>query len=85
MIILYSPNFEKHYANIPIKIKQKFSESLNIFSKDQFNPLLKNHALKGRMFGYRSISLTGNYRVIYRYISDDILKLVDVGTHNQVY
>lgn len=48
------------------------------------NPLLHDHQLKGGKSGYRSCSITGDIRLLYR-ITGDIIELLDIGTHNQVY
>jgi len=48
------------------------------------NPILKDHKLVGKMAGFRSFSITGDLRVVYR-IKGNSLQLYDIGTHNQVY
>jgi addiction module RelE/StbE family toxin len=45
---------------------------------------LNDHALTGDLQGRRSLSITGDVRVIYIELEDKII-LLDVGTHNQVY
>lgn len=49
------------------------------------NPTLRDHALQGALYGYRAISITGDIRLIYYYVSAEIICLYDIGTHNQVY
>lgn len=65
-------------------IHKKFDERVLLFSKDQKDPILKDHELRGDFDGYRSFSITGDIRVIY-YIKNDTAYFVDIGTHNQVY
>ncbi|MBI2634153.1 type II toxin-antitoxin system RelE/ParE family toxin [Candidatus Peregrinibacteria bacterium] len=43
------------------------------------------HPLKGNFVGYRAFSVTGDYRVIYRIIDTQTVKLVGIGTHSQIY
>lgn len=87
MRIHYHKNFIKSYKkriSTNSSLASKFKERLDLFIKDQANPILKDHALKGKKFSYRAFSITGDIRVIYEKVDGDIL-LCDIGSHNQVY
>ena len=43
-----------------------------------------DHKLIGSLEGFRSFSITGDIRVVYRKDGAEI-ELYDIGTHNQVY
>lgn len=75
--------FRKRFFH-QIKLSKKFDERTILFSSDQSNPILKDHALAGNLKGFRSFSITGDIRVIY-YIKGNIAYFVDIGSHNQVY
>lgn len=66
------------------KLDQRFGERYMLFVKDSSNPALRDHALSGKLKGYRAFSITGDVRVIY-YIHKNRAYFVDVGTHSQVY
>ncbi len=86
--ITFDPSFKKSFKKriaVNIKLFDKFKERMNLFSQENFNPVLHDHQLSGKMKYYRSFSITGDYRVIYRVIDDNIVAFVDIGTHNQVY
>lgn len=51
---------------------------------DPKQALLNDHALHGDLEGYRSFSVTGDIRVVYK-IEGETIKLFDIGRHNQVY
>lgn len=51
---------------------------------DPADPSLKSHKLSGFKKGLRSFSLTGDMRVVFR-IDGEIIRLYDIGSHNQVY
>jgi len=79
--------FEKHYKAriLPNKnLTRRFEENLVLFLKKPDAPILRNHKLTGKMNGYRSFSVGGDFRVVYRIIGDT-LELYDIGSHNQVY
>jgi len=79
--------FKKHYLKRIYSNKNldhQFEERHELFASNQRDPLLKDHALAGKMKGFRSFSITGDIRVVY-YISNNVTYFVDVGSHNQVY
>ena len=61
MIIQTTKSFDKQYAKINVAHKQHFKDSLTMFTRNPFDPTLRNHALKGRYLGYRSIDITDDY------------------------
>ena len=65
-------------------LEEQVDDRLRIFSKNASDPLLKDHTLKGRLTGFRSFSITGDIRIVYRK-EDDLIILYDIGSHNQVY
>jgi addiction module RelE/StbE family toxin len=84
MIIRLHKNFKKQFDKLTESQKKKFRERRDIFTQDEFNPILNNHALKGLYQGYRSINVSGDIRVIYTKISDDVF-FVKIGSHSKLY
>lgn len=87
MTAYFTKEFKIHYSKRikPNKnLDKRFEERFKLFLENQKNPLLRNHALGGKMKGFRSLSITGDIRVIY-YIYKNVAYFVDIGTHNQVY
>lgn len=66
-------------------MQERFREKFMLFLKNPKDPTLKNHALQGLLKGKRAFSVTGDVRVIYRFIDKDTIILLRIGTHNQVY
>ena len=85
MNITFTDKFKKRFEKLPVKIQKKFEERVDVFVKDSFSPLLRIHPLKGNLIGLRAFSVTGDYRVVYRILDKDNIKLIDIGTHAQVY
>lgn len=67
-----------------LPLVEQFKERWMIFEQNSKDPLLKDHALKGNLKGFRAFSITGNIRLMYKKEKDNII-LYDIGTHNQVY
>lgn len=86
MKLIRHKSFTKNYAKLSKKLQAKTDETLLKFALDPFDPRLKNHPLKGSMFGKRAISVTGDVRIIFEEYDDYVLVvMLDVGSHPQVY
>ena len=84
MTISYSKSFIKQAKKLNRSVKQKLLERIKIFSTNPLHPDLRNHALKGKYKGYRSIDITGDVRALYL-AQDDLVIFDTVGTHGQLY
>ena len=86
MKFFYSKQFKKSYQKLSPKQQQKVDESLMTFEQNPFFPSLKNHALRGRYQGLRSLSAGGDLQIIFRE-KEKYLEVIflQVGSHNQVY
>ena len=84
MTIVYHKAFLKTYKKLSLKIKNKFKERLAIFIEDKFNPVLNNHALRGKYQGYRSINVTGDIRAIFKRTAKEAI-FVTVDSHSNLY
>jgi addiction module RelE/StbE family toxin len=86
MEIISHRAFVKAYAKLPAEKKTAVDEALLRFAESRVDPVLHDHALKGRMKGLRAFSAGFDLRIIYRDEGGFItITLLDVGTHNQVY
>jgi len=84
MKIYLHKRFLKDYKKLTLSQKEKFKERRNLFLRDEFNPVLNNHALKGRWLGYRSINVTGNVRAIFKRDLESAL-FVAIDRHSNLY
>lgn len=80
-----SKKFEKKVAKLSAPLKKALSIKLRVFINDPFSAILNNHPLQGSMRGYRSINITGDYRVIFEQYDVDTVRLLDVDTHHNLY
>lgn len=84
MTIQLHKNFKRQYEKLTKSQKIKFKERRSVFLQDEFNPILNNHALKGKYQGYRSINITGDIRVIFEKEAQYIV-FVKIGSHSSLY
>ena len=77
--------FKRQLQKLPLVIQTKVRERLNLLVSDEFNPLLKNHKLNPPYEGFRSISITGDIRLVYNKLNAQTFYLRAVGTHHQLF
>ena len=80
-----SREFEKQYRKLSQKQAEKVTQTLNVFLKDKSIVSLRYHALRGEWQGHYSISAGGDLRIHMRYVIEDTVLVVAVGTHSQLY
>lgn len=88
MVIKFSRKFTKQYNKADESIKSAFNKRLKLFFHNQSHTLLYNHPLRGKLAGYRSISITGDWRAIYSESEKKRSKIIIfemLGTHGQLY
>jgi len=65
-------------------LKETFEDLLNKLSNNPFDPTLHTHPLTGELQGKYACSLTHDLRIIFK-LYDDIVHLLDIGSHDEVY
>ena len=80
----FTSHFNAQRKKAPLEIKIAFREVLEIFLEDPHNSLLRNHSLRGRYSGVRSIDVTDDWRALYREEPTRVI-FVELGTHSQLY
>lgn len=85
--VIFHRNFEKHYKQrikLQPKLVRQFGQRYKLFLSGERGKPLDDHSLSGTLQGRRAFSITGDIRVVYMELEDQIIFL-DIGTHNQVY
>lgn len=85
MVIKTTRSFDKQYAKLNQKIKIAFKQRVEMFMSNPFDAKLRNHALKGKYLGYRSIDVTGDVRALYTVQGDTVIIFGFIDTHSQLY
>ena len=86
MDIHYHKDFMKTYLKLSPKTRERVRKTIDIFQENPHKFELDNHALHGKLQGFRSISAGGDLRLLF--IPEDNyerVKFYCVGTHNQLY
>lgn len=63
----------------------RFKERMQLFSEHPFHPCLKTHNLSGKLQDYSAFSINYQYRLVFKFISENKVLLITIGTHDDVY
>lgn len=63
----------------------KFEEKLNIFVQNPFETSLRTHRLSGDLKDLWGMSITYQYRLVFKFLPENKVLLIDLGTHDEVY
>jgi addiction module RelE/StbE family toxin len=93
MILVTEKIFKRNFKRLVKKnpqLQDKILETLQLLEEDPFTPSLKSHKLTGQLKGLWSCSVTYNYRIVFAFKQDpmtreDLIVLVDIGSHDEVY
>jgi addiction module RelE/StbE family toxin len=72
-VLQKNPALKKAYEELYIKL-----------ANAPFDPTLHTHALTGELKGKYACSLTYELRVVFK-LHNDIVHLLDIGSHDEVY
>ena len=66
-------------------LRDRISESLEMFANDPFHPSLRTHKLSGKLSGLWAFVVEYDCRIVFRFLDDGDALLVDIGKHDEVY
>ncbi len=67
------------------QLANTFAEKLTRFVQQPFEPSLRTHQLSGPLKSYWALSITYEYRLVFKFLSANQVLLIDIGTHEEVY
>ena len=56
-----------------------------MISASPFSPQLRTHKLSGKLEGQWAFSVDDDCRVVFEFIGEDKVLLIDIGSHDEVY
>lgn len=81
----FTKGFVKQFKKLSPQQKERFYERLELFKQNPHDKVLRDHALKGKYQGYRSIDIQGDLRAVYKVQGDSLAIFALIGTHSQLY
>ena len=86
--VKFSDRFDRRLNNVSDEIKIAFLDTLDLFLEFPDHPQLRNHALKKKFAGYRSLDVTGDWRALFKEKQIGAQKIITfhmLGTHTDLY
>ena len=81
----YAKKVRKFLKKHP-NIFKKYEKTIFFLETNPYHPSLRLHKLQGSLSAYYSISIDIDYRIIIDFIIvDDVIYLLDIGSHDEVY
>ncbi|MBF0328755.1 MAG: type II toxin-antitoxin system mRNA interferase toxin, RelE/StbE family [Nitrospirae bacterium] len=83
----YAPAYLKNARKLAKKypqLKKTYTEVLYKLAENPFNPQLHTHPLTGELKGKYACSLTYELRIVFK-LNEDVVHLLDIGSHDEVY
>jgi mRNA-degrading endonuclease YafQ of YafQ-DinJ toxin-antitoxin module len=83
-----TPGFKRAFKKLVKgrpEMSRVFREKLALFLSNPYHPSLQTHKLHGRLKGSLAFSLTDDLRVVFSFLTSDVVSLEDIGTHDEVY
>lgn len=87
--LIFTESYEKRAAKIIKKHPEligQYEKVLKLLEINPQHPSLRLHKLSGKLSELSSVSINISYRIVLNFIiKDDLIILIDIGTHDQVY
>lgn len=80
--LYYSKKFVKELKKLPEEIIKLAIKKEDIFKNNPLHPSLRLHELHGKFIGIWSISITGNYRIIFERMDNGDILFISIGKHD---
>ena len=83
--IVFEKHFLKRVSKLPTGVQGKMSKLLLLLEEDPFHPTLRTKRLAGTLIGLLSFRVTRNHRVVFRFIDETTIQLLDAGDRKDIY
>ncbi len=72
------------------QLQKQIFDVLELLAREPFNPLLRTHKLQGQLKGLWACWVEYDCRIVFAFEPDpetgeEMIALIDVGTHDEVY
>lgn len=85
MKLTYSKKYTKNFKKLNKKVQTKAINILIQFQKWILNKSLNLHNLKWKFNWLKSINVSWDIRILLNPITGEIIEIVDIWTHSEIY
>lgn len=83
--LVFGGQFLQSAKRLAREMKPRLKVSLDILFENPFHPTLRTKSLSGKLAGYHSFRVGREYRVIFKFISDNVIYLLRMGNRRDIY
>jgi mRNA interferase YafQ len=86
--LIWGSSFKRAYKRVTATnpdLKQKIAQALEPFADNPFHPSLRTHKLSGKLKGLWAFVVAYDCRVVFQFLDDQDVLLIDIGKHDEVY
>lgn len=67
------------------ELKRRFWAKIELFTSNPFSPQLRTHKLSGKLKDQWAFSVDDDCRIVFEFINENNVLLIDIGSHDEVY
>ncbi len=86
--LIWDESFKRIYKKKVRKrpeLKSLFWEKIELFANEPFHSSLRTHKLTGKLDGLWAFSINYDTRLIFEFLDEGDVSLIDFGSHDEVY
>lgn len=66
-------------------LRNRIIQCLELFTNDPFHPSLNTHKLSGKLKDFWALVVEDDCRIVFKFLEDGTVILIDIGKHDEVY
>lgn len=85
MRIIVTDEFEKRFNRLPKLIREKAKKQERVFRENPYHPALNVEKLEPKNRVVWSFRVDKSYRIIFRFLDNNVALFLTIGPHDWVY
>lgn len=86
--LIWGSSFKRAYKKVATanpELKPKIAQALETFAGNPYRLSLRTHKLSGKLKGLWAFVVTYDCRVVFQFLDEKDVLLIDIGKHDEVY
>ncbi|MBI2851237.1 MAG: type II toxin-antitoxin system mRNA interferase toxin, RelE/StbE family [Chloroflexi bacterium] len=86
--LIWGSSFKRAYKRIVTAspdLKPKIAQALETFVANPHHPSLRTHKLSGKLKGLSAFVFAYDCRIVFQFLDEQNILLIDIGKHDEVY